>query len=83
MRWGMVMSEKSIGQEQALQALVKASETDPAGVRINVSTLRLIVELAWSNQYETENRSQTRRLLAELLSGEVSAFERRSRDAAS
>jgi hypothetical protein len=75
---GMGMNEKSIGQEQALEALIEASKDDPEDIRINVSTLRLIVELAWKDQSESEHRTRSRQALADLLAGEIAAAERRS-----
>jgi hypothetical protein len=77
------MSDAGIGQTEALAAVVKASESDPPETRVSASTLRLIIDIAWHNQYETENRSQVRRMLAESLGGEIARVERRFRDAAS
>ena len=73
------MSEVDLGLEEALKALKEAANSDRDGERLSASTLGLVVDIAWQHQFDADSRSNARRQLAEVLSGEVTAVERRAK----
>jgi len=75
----MKMSEVEIGLSEAVKAIEEAAGSDKSGERLNNYTLKLVMDFAWKHQFDTENRTQVRRQLVNILDKEVTAVEERRR----
>ncbi len=74
------MSKNEIGLDQALNALSDVAAKDREDQRLSETTLRLVLQIAWEHQFDSESRTQARRQIAEVLSSEVIAAERRGKE---